>query len=225
MDSFRLDSEEFNVEIKHPFSMILCGMRGGGKTNFIKDLLLSDYLVNLPNKIYFVCDSFQSNHFDPLKSHYKDQISFVEDLPSYEDLQDSLLIIDDQMDTALTNETVLKTFYKGRHKSISIIVSLQTVFANNKGKNNLKTISINSDFLVLFPSPRMNESVKILSRQIYQDLWKFMYFAYEHCRKSQQYSHLLIDNRPHISEKIRLRANLFTNLPSIEVYSPPKKSI
>ena len=217
MENF--DKKEYDVTIKHPFSMLLMGMRGSGKTNFIKDLLLSDYLINLPDKIYFVCDSFQDNHFNPLKKYYKDRISFVEDLPSYEEMENSLIIIDDQMNTALTNESVLKAYFKGRHKSISILVSIQAIFSN-QGKNNLKTISINSDILVLFPSLKVSDSVKILSRQIYQDLWKFMYYSYEDTRKSQPYPHLLIDNRPQISEKIRLRANIFTNLPNIQVYSP-----
>ena len=105
------DKKEYDVTIKHPFSMLLMGMRGSGKTNFIKDLLLSDYLINLPDKIYFVCDSFQDNHFNPLKKYYKDRISFVEDLPSYEEMENSLIIIDDQMNTALTNESVLKAYY------------------------------------------------------------------------------------------------------------------
>ena len=213
-----MDQMHYDATFKLPFSLLALGPRGSGKSFFFKELLLSPLLDPLPERIVFVCDTFDDDEIvAPLKQKYSDKIEFTDTLPSYKELKNTLIIIDDQIVEIQNNADVLNLFLKGRHIQATVLLSQQSYFFQGK---NMKTMANNADYLVLFQSFRARDQIKILDRQIFGSKSDYLTSAFLDSIKSTKYGHLIIDNKPAQSEEIRLRSNVFENLPEIIVYSP-----
>ncbi len=85
------------------------------------------------------------------------RIKFVKGLPdSFEDenlfppKQNHLVILDDVIFQASDHPEVVKIFTQYRHRNMSVITLTQNVF--HRGKHS-RTISLNSNYLVLFKNP------------------------------------------------------------------------
>jgi hypothetical protein len=114
----------------------------------------------------------------------------------------TLLIRDDLMSEA--NDTVTNLFTKvSHHRNVSVVFLTQNIFYKN-----LRTISLNSHYIVLFKNPRDAGQVTILARQMYPGNSKFATEAFKDAT-STPHSYLLFDLRPEQDEKLRLRSNTF----------------
>ena len=75
-----------------------------------------------------------------------------------------LCIFDDVMNEASCNATISKLFTRGRsHLGCSLVLMLQNIFP--KGTQS-RTISINTQYQVLFRDPRDSLQISILARQL-----------------------------------------------------------
>ena len=72
-----MDQMHYDATFKLPFSLVALGPRGSGKSFFFKELLLSPLLDPLPERIVFVCDTFDDEIVAPLKQKYADKIGIV----------------------------------------------------------------------------------------------------------------------------------------------------
>ena len=204
----------YDATISLPASFLVAGPRGSGKSYWVKDLLLSELLSPSPQRILYVCDSKQDDIFNPLKERYGDKIFFLDDAPTFAEMKNSLVVLDDQISEVADSKEILNAFLKGRHKNISIILLTQNLFFKSK---NMKSLSNNSDFIALTASFRSRDQIKRFSQQLG---WDFLYDAYLDAIKRSPFGHLLVDNRSKQKEEIRLRANIFDNLPEIICYAP-----
>ena len=212
-----MDELYYDASFKLPFSLIALGSRGSGKSYFFKELLLSPLIDPIPQKIVFVCDTFADEIVEPLQQKYADKIEFTDTLPEYKSLKNTLIVIDDQIVEIQNNVDVLNLFLKGRHINASVLLSQQSYFFQGK---NMKTMGNNSDYIVLFQSFRARDQIKILDRQIFGSKSEYLTSAFLDSMNSAKYGHLIIDSKPAQSEQIRIRSNVFENLPQITVYSP-----
>ena len=116
-----------------------------------------------------------------------------------------LLIIDDLMNEV--NESVAKIFTKrSHHRNISVILLVQNLFHKNK---HVRTISLNSHYLVRYKNPRDASQIANLFRQMYPSNWRFAVEAYKDATR-KPYRYLLVDLRPEQDEDLRLRTNVFS---------------
>ena len=97
-------------------------------------------------------------------------------------------------------------FTKGcHHRNLSVIFILQNMF--HRGKE-LRDMSLNSHYLVVFKSPRDSSQVNHLARQMFPGYVKYMREAFEPVKK-RPYGCLFCDLKPETPTDFRLRTNIF----------------
>jgi hypothetical protein len=115
-----------------------------------------------------------------------------------------LLILDDLMQE--TDSRITSIFTKfSHHKNVSVLYLTQNLFYGSKQN---RTISLNSQYFVLYKNARDANQVAYLARQMYPGKSAFMVEAFRDATK-QPFSYLLVDLKPDSDERFRLRTNVF----------------
>ena len=188
----RMDLEETDVSLKSPFTCVVAGPTGCGKTVFVRKLLASDLIFPHPRKVIWCYSEWQS-------AYEEINAKFVEGLTE-EDCD--LIIIDDLMDEF---KKVVDLFTKkSHHRNTSVVFVVQNIFV--KG---LRTISLNAHYLVLFKNPRDSAQITYLGRQMGNS--KAVTAAYKDAT-SKPYGYLFVDMKQDTPETTRLRAGLFEQM-------------
>ena len=188
---------------KHPFTCIVSGPTGCGKTNFTLKLIQHSKTVisPAPEKILW-CYGVYQDRFNGVKG-----VEFHEGLPDlsiFDGAKRTLLILDDLMHE--TDERVTKIFTKiSHHNNVSVLYLTQNLFYG--GKQN-RTIGLNAHYLVLFKNPRDATQISCLARQMHPGKSAFMIEAFKDAT-ALPYSYLLVDLKADTDDSYRLRSNVF----------------
>ena len=191
------------LPLRHPFTALVAGPTGCGKTRFVFKLIENAHVMidPPPSKIVYCYDEYQQ-----LFDGYP-QVTFRRGLPDLDDFEGShpvLLVIDDLMNEA--DESVANLFTKGsHHRNVSVLFLVQNLFHKNRY---VRTISLNAHYMVLFKNPRDASQFSSLARQMYPNKSAFVVEAYKDATR-QPYSYLFVDLRPEQDEDLRLRTNIF----------------
>ena len=188
---------------KHPFTCLVSGPTGCGKTNFTLRLIQhSNTVIEPAPETILWCYGVYQNAFKSVKG-----VEFHEGIPNlslFDGSKRTLLILDDLMHE--TDDRVTKIFTKiSHHNDVSVLYLTQNLFYG--GKQN-RTIGLNAHYLVLFKNPRDAMQISCLARQMYPGKSAFMVEAFKDAT-SEPYSYLLIDLKADTEDKFRLRANIF----------------
>ena len=113
-------------------------------------------------------------------------IEFVKGIPTNTDDEQflnpaiqNLIVIDDLMSEASNDKRICDLFTKGsHHRNLSVICLVQSLYYQGKES---RTMSLNSQYLVLYNNPRDQQQVMVLARQMFpglqdsylQTLWVF----------------------------------------------------
>ena len=138
-------------------------------------------------------------------------ITFVEGVPS--DLEyminptiRNLVVIDDLMQELSNNPQITSLFTKGcHHRNLSVVFILQNIF--HRGKE-LRDMSLNCHYLVLFKSPRDSSQINHLAKQMFPGHVKCRQESFQDAT-SRPYGYLLCDLKPETPTDFRLRTNIF----------------
>ena len=186
---------------KHPFTAIVAGPTGCGKTVFTLKFITLASGTPVPEKIIWCFGVYQDEF-----NKYPD-IDFREGLPdpnTFDGTTKTLLVIDDLMSE--TDESVTKIFTKiSHHRSVSVLYLSQNLFFGGKQNG---TISLNTHYMVLFRNPRDASQISVLGKQMYPNKSKILVEAFRDAKFSP-YGYLLIDLRPELEDKFRLRTGIF----------------
>ena len=192
----------------HPFSMLVSGGRGVGKTVFTKKLLQnkSSMIQNTPKRIVWCYGKHQPALFDELIK-IEPNIEYIEGIPEnlstmFNKNIPSLIIIDDLMDDSADNKAVSQLFTRGRHDNMSVIFLTQNLFHPKQ-----RIISLNSDYMVVFKNVRDKSQFTNLAKQFMPNHVKFMKWVFEDATKLP-HSYLFLDMKPDADEKLRIRTNI-----------------
>ena len=171
-------------QFEHPFTCIVAGMTGSGKTVWVQSLLTQAYrMINLPpEKIVWCHSQWQSAHMEMLVTI--PNIEFVKGIPTaleqdayFNVNKRNLIVFDDQMIDAGKDQRIVNLFTRGsHHRYLSVIYIVQNVFHQGKGS---RSISLNSHYLVLFKNPRAKLQVLTLAKQTYPARTDFFLKQYE----------------------------------------------
>jgi hypothetical protein len=199
---------------KHPFTAIVAGPTGSGKTVFTFRLIKEArrMIVPPPEKIIYCYGEYQRVFDD------HPYVTFNEGLPDLREFDGkipTLLIIDDLMSE--TNDSVSNIFTKvSHHRNVSVIYLSQNLFYRSKQN---RTMSLNAHYIVLFKNPRDANQVAVLARQMYPGRNQFLLEAFRDATE-KPYGYLLIDLKPDTDEKLRIRTSIFPDDERHYVYVP-----
>ena len=215
---YKSESMPFNLSVasmdprwKHPFPALVAGPTCCGKSQFVKRLLESgeDMIEGAPENIIWCYGIYQSTYDEMLRN--VPNILFVEGVPS--DLESminpfkrNLVVIDDLIQELSNDPRITSLFTKGcHHRNLSVIFILQNIF--HRGKE-LRDMSLNCHYLVLFKSPRDSSQINHLAKQMFPGHVKYMQESFQDAT-SRPYGYLLCDLKSETLTVFRLRTNVF----------------
>jgi hypothetical protein len=198
-----------------PFKCILSGPSGCGKSTLLYNIL--------SNQTHFFSDTFikvfyhyseNQPMFDHLRKNVKN-IRFIKGLPKIPSTNNPkksiLLIYDDLMDEAVNSKETLNLFTKGsHHQNISVLFISQNIFFQGRYS---RTISLNTDYIILFKSPRDSQQVSYLSKQMFPDQPYFLKHIFISITYNKPYSHIFIDLKQTTKDNLRFWSDAFTSHP------------
>lgn len=211
-----------SLALVHPSTILVSGPTGSGKTIFIARLLKHKFLKPWCNKIFWIYSEWQ-RVYERVKAIYPN-ITFIHGLPEKLcDLIDrknrNLLIIDDQMAEGVQSKDLMDLFTKGsHHRNLSIVFIIQNLFQTGPV---MRTVSLNTQYIIIFKSPRDKSQVRSLGIQMYPTHSEFLVDTFEDATELP-YGYLLIDLRPETPDKIRLRTSILPADRTTWVYLPDK---
>ena len=186
----------FEADFSHPFTCIISGPSSSGKTTFIKKLIdISDTrIVPSPSVIVYVYTEWQSV-FDEMKG-----VEFRKSIPSLNDLDNALLIIENFMNEI--DMGIANFFTRGsHHRNVSVILVTQNLFHQNK---HFRTCSLNAKYMIIFKNPRDTLQIKHLARSVFAGETNRFLEAYKNATE-RPFGYLLIDLRQSTPHNYRLR--------------------
>lgn len=198
----------FDTAFKHPFAMIVAGASGTGKTEYVKRLLDPGHISPPLVKTFWFYSEWQ-----PAYTKFPPNVTPVAGMPaSFDDYIDGrearCLVFDDLMSQCADNGIVKELFLQKRHHAnVSVILILQNLFCQGK---QMRNIHLNTQYVVLFPTPRDKSQFDHFARQVEPRRRNFLMDAYKDAT-ARPYSHLLVDLMPHTPEKVRYRSESLSN--------------
>jgi len=135
---------EMSCTLPHPFTAVVAGPTGCGKTKWVLHLVdnAREMIRPPPDRIWYCYGEYR-------------HVNFYDGLPdmnheAFDGRYPTLLVVDDLMSE--TNQLAANIFTKiSHHRNISILHLTQNMFDKNKFA---RTISLNAHYLVLFKNPR-----------------------------------------------------------------------
>src|SRR5882672_4842945 len=151
-----------DFKFKHPFTAMVAGPTGSGKTILIRRIL-KNYKILLANlrpeasshglRVLWCYGVWQSLYDVPIAEDVI--VTYNEGFPDYQalntpQLKPDVIVVDDLMSGMKNNTDMADLFTKGsHHHGISVILCVQNVFDKH-----VRTVSVNSHYLLLMKNPR-----------------------------------------------------------------------
>lgn len=192
------------MKLLHPFTCIVSGPSGCGKSSLVKSILDEDIIESKPDRILWLYAEDQ-----PLYHKIKN-VEFIQGVPDdletrFDSRYKNVLVLDDLMTHFHSDERLTRLFSVGsHHKNLSIIFIIHNLFHHGK---EMRTLSLNSHYIILFKNPRDRLQITTLGRQMYPGQSQFLTEAFKDATKDA-YGYLLIDLKPTTHEKLRIRTGI-----------------
>ncbi|KAK3724953.1 hypothetical protein QZH41_017160, partial [Actinostola sp. cb2023] len=211
------DTKCDRFQLRHPFTAIVAGMTGSGKTVWVQNLLqhASEVIQPPPQRIVWSYSQWQPAYEQMQQT--LPGIEFVKGIPHdldedwyFDPKVNNLIVIDDQMAETSNDQRILNLFTKGsHHRNLSVIFLCQNVYFQGKI---MRTLSLNAAYLVLFKNPRDKLQITTLGKQMYPGKTDQFLHKYE-AAVERPYGYLFVDLKPNTPEECRLRTNVLPNDP------------
>nr|CAD2207664.1 unnamed protein product [Meloidogyne enterolobii] len=185
-----------------PFTMIISGATGSGKTQWLLKFLKNcQVLVDPPPKHILYCFGEINETIFKLKQM---GITTYNGVPDPELIkQHQLLVLDDLM-LNIGNDFLDLLFTKGSHNwNVSIIFVTQSLYGRN-----IKTARANAHYILLTKNPQGLLQVRTMGSQLFPKKLDYFLEAYRDAT-SERFSYLLINMHPNADEHLRLSTNIF----------------
>lgn len=208
MESRVMDLPKFSA----PFCAMIAAPTRGGKTVWAKHFVdHADQLISPPPEEIIWCFTEYQKGYQSLLENPK--VRMVEGLPDIKQLKETsdkrkLLILDDLMMEGAKKgkgaQDLLTLFIRGAHHwSCSCLHIVQNAFYPS-----LRTIRLNSHYLILLKSPADGLQISHLARQMFPGRHDCMVEAYKDATM-EKYGYLLIDLSQECPDELRLRSKIF----------------
>jgi hypothetical protein len=198
--------------MQHPFTCIVAGCTPSGKTVWVKSPLenAQTTISPTPQRIIWCYGQWQPSYFDMMR--IMPGIEFNEGIPVDIDNADylevsqrNLIVLDDIMARSGKDKRISDLSTKGsHHRNLSIIYIVQNIFYQGK---EMRNISLNAHYIVLFKSPRDKQHISMLARQINPGKVQAFMRSYEYAT-SRPHGYFMWDLKPTTSDQDRLKTNI-----------------
>lgn len=209
--------QEIDLRLQSPFTALVCGPTGSGKTELLFSLIRRVDEIASPTPVEIIyCYGVWQRRFED----YKDKVRFHSGLIDVEmdierDGKNRWLIIDDLMGEVGGKETTNAIFTKfSHHLNISVFFLLQNLFPKDN-----RTVSINSQYFFLFKNPRDGMSVTNLAKQAFPQSTRAVQEAFSDATR-KPHSFLFLNLRQETPEWARLIGNFASEHSPMTVYIP-----
>ena len=207
----------------HPFTCIIAGATGSGKTYWLTNVLINHLLlISKPIERLIYCYSiFLKDTFAELKKHFPfiELYQGLNDNLQFDPLKNNFLILDDLLHDCVKSSSICDLFTRGSHHSnLSIFLLTQNIFQK---ANFARTINTNAHYVVYFKNPRDNQQIQFLGRQMYPNKSGFLNEAYLDAVK-RPHGYLFIDFKQSTSDKYRVKTNVLPSDPKPLIVYVPK---
>jgi hypothetical protein len=119
--------------------------------------------------------------------------------------QRNLVVLVDLMTQSGNDKCISDLFTKGsHHRNLSIIYIVQNIF--HQGKE-MRNISLNAHYIVLFKSPRDKQQISMLARQVNPGRVQEFMRSYEDATR-RPHGYLMLDLKPTTDDQQRLKTNV-----------------
>ena len=200
---------------KHPTTILVAGPTGSGKTEFVSRAIEQNLFYPAPTHMVWVYAERQKEIEARLMGVEFIKDANIEELSeSFNSNERNLLVIDDQM--SRDRKYIEKLFTQGsHHRNLTVILIVQNLF-----QKELRTISLNSHYIVLMKNSRDRTQIRVLGQQMFPENPNFLVHAFDNATRGQSYGHLIIDNHPNTEDDgLRILARVLNGEPVI-VYQP-----
>ena len=199
------------IKFNHPTTIMIAGPTFSGKTTFVRRMLHDHMIDPAPQRIIWIYkEKGDESEFAQLKQEFP-QVEFLSklDIGRLDNLdarENNLVILDDVMSEAGDSKEVAKIFTQGaHHRNMTVVFLVQNVFQQAK---QMRTISLNTHYLVLYKNPRDQSQIRVLSYQMFPGKKNFLVDAYSDATKTP-HSYLLVDLHPETPDQYRVRSKKF----------------
>ena len=203
------------MKLIHPFTCIISGSSGSGKSSLVVDIILEKQITPPPRNIVWLYAEDQ-----PLYKKLP-TVKFIRNIPDdietrFRPTTTNLLVIDDLMTKAHNDDRLTRLFSVGsHHRNLSIIFIVHNLFHHGR---EMRTMSLNSHYLILFKNPRDSLQITTLARQMYPGQSQFLLEAFQDATR-EPHGYLVIDLKPATNDDERIRTNILDRQRQI-VYKP-----
>ena len=211
----------YDISLIEQFKIFISGPSRCGKTVWVTDFLLNispRLCKEVPETILYVFATWQPQYDDIKDSKLVDV--FIQDDDSLESkikryiTGKPLLIIFDDLISSNNLAYIADLFMiHGRHNHVSCIFISQMMFPNNIA---IRSISRNSNYLVLFKNPRYNQDISELAKQMTpgQPYLKMIYAS----ATEDPFSYLFINVTQECKPAVKFLSHLFNENNIVRAY-------
>ena len=163
-----------------------------------------------PQRVVWCYGQWQPSYFDMMRTmpgiEFNEGIPEDIDEPDYLDVsQRNLIVLDDLMAQSGKDKRIADLFTRGsHHRNLSVIYIVQNIF--HQGKE-MRNISLNAHYIVLFKSPRDKQQVSMLARQVNPGKVQEFMAVYEEAT-SRPHGYLMLDLKPTTDDQQRRKTNV-----------------
>ena len=209
------------IAFRHPTTILIAGPTFSGKTTFVKRIISTQMIQPPPERIIRIYkEKDDQTEMDAMWREFP-TIDFQTELDTsiFDNVNSeerNLVILDDVMAEAGDSKSVAKPFAQGsHHRNMTVIFLVQNLFHQAK---QMRNISLNSHYMVLYKNLRDHGQIHALSYQMYPSEKPFLGDAFADATAAQ-HSYLLLDFHPETPEHLRVRAKIFPG-ETTQVYVP-----
>ena len=204
---------EFDPRLKSPFTMMICGPTGCGKSHLVFQLISNvDKLITPKVSDITFCYSQWQTGYEKMRDlgvkFHKGMFTRQELFNDKKDVsKPCLLVLDDLLDPEYA-PLVRDLFVKGSHHlNMNVIFITQNIFfSSNK---DYRTVSINSNYIVVFKNPREMNQISYLSRQAFPKQPRFLTEVYN-TETEREHSYIVLDCKQSTPDHLRVRGSITT---------------